>query len=314
MSEEKRSPKGKIINTRCLVCSSELVSLNHLSTDYLVSGEEYPVERCSNCGFLFTNRYPLETDIGGYYKSEEYISHTNKGKGISAKLYHIVRSLMLSRKRRLISKYIKETNSSLNQDTTLLDIGCGTGHFVAYMNSHGWRSEGIERDKGAREYAKTLNGIKVSGTEYMESLPSRYYDVVTLWHVLEHFHDPVMAIKQITAALKSKGIVVIALPNNLSNDANHYGPDWAAWDVPRHLWHFTPFTLSLFAENHDLELIKKAGMPFDSFYVSLLSEKNRGSALPFVKGMFRGLISIVVSFFDHNRYSSIIYILRKKES
>lgn len=313
MSEEKKSPKDRIIHTRCLVCNSESVTLNHLSTDYLVSGEEYPVEQCNNCGFLFTNRYPVEAKIGEYYKSEEYISHTDRGKGIPGKLYNIARALMLSRKRKLISKHIKEADSPVNHDSTLLDIGCGTGHFVAYMNSHGWRAEGIERDKGARENAKNIHGIKVSGNEYMQSLPSHYYDVVTLWHVLEHFHDPVMAIKQVTGALKPKGIVIVALPNNLSNDADHYGSDWAAWDVPRHLWHFTPVTLPLFADNHNLELIKAAGMPFDSFYVSILSEKNTSSSFSFVKGMFRGLISVVISLFDHNRYSSIIYILRKKE-
>jgi 2-polyprenyl-3-methyl-5-hydroxy-6-metoxy-1,4-benzoquinol methylase len=308
MSEEKRSLKDKIVHTRCLVCNSDSLLQNHISADWLVSGETFPVIRCKKCGFMFTNNYPSEELIGKYYKSEEYISHSNSAAGLSGRLYKLARNLMLSRKRRLISGYITSPGS------TLLDIGCGTGHFVAFMNRYGWEATGIERDSDAREYAEMINKIKVEGEESLSQLPPSHYDVITLWHVLEHFHDPVKAIRQIKGALKPEGIIVAALPNHDSFDANHYGPDWAAWDVPRHLWHFNPDSFSLFAKSHNLKIIKKATMPFDSFYVSMLSEKAKGSGVSLIKGMFWGFISLAAALVNVNQSSSVIYILKKGES
>lgn len=308
MLEEKRSLKDKVVHTRCPVCHSDSLLQNHISADWLVSGETYPVMRCKRCGFMFTNSYPGEELIGKYYKSEEYISHSNSATGLSGKLYKLARTLMLSRKNKLISGYISYPGS------TLLDIGCGTGHFVAFMNRQGWNAAGIERDRDAREYAAKINKIEVTGDESVQHLTQSHYDVITLWHVLEHFHDPGTAIRQAAGALKPEGIIVVALPNHASYDADHYGADWAAWDVPRHLWHFNPDSFSLFAESHDLEIVKKASMPFDSFYVSILSEKAKASGLSLIKGMFWGLISLAAALFNVNRSSSVIYILKKRDS
>lgn len=305
MSEEKRSLKDKILHSQCPVCQSDSLMQNHISADWLVSGETFPVIRCKRCGFMFTNNYPAEEHIGKYYKSEEYISHSNAAAGLSGRLYKLARTLMLSRKRKLISGYISASGS------TLLDIGCGTGHFVAFMNRQGWVATGIERDRDAREYAAKINKIKVAGDESLQHLPPSYYDVITMWHVLEHFHDPVKAIRQVAGALKPEGIIVVALPNHGSYDAHHYGADWAAWDVPRHLWHFNPDSFSLFTESHDLKIIKKSTMPFDSFYVSILSEKAKGSGVSLIKGMFWGFISQTAALFNVNRSSSVIYILKK---
>jgi SAM-dependent methyltransferase len=259
---------------------------------------------------MFTNNYPAEELIGKYYKSEEYISHSNNATGLSGRLYKFARTLMLSRKRKLISGFISSPGS------TLLDIGCGTGHFVAFMKRYGWNASGIERDSDARNYAARINRIKVEGNESMNYLPPSHYDVITLWHVLEHFHDPDAAIRQVSGALKSDGIIVAALPNHYSYDAQHYGKGWAAWDVPRHLWHFNPDSLSLFAENHNLMIIKKVNMPFDSFYVSILSEKGKGSGsgVSLIMGMFRGFLSLIAALFNVNKSSSVIYILKKAGS
>jgi 2-polyprenyl-3-methyl-5-hydroxy-6-metoxy-1,4-benzoquinol methylase len=305
MSEEKRSLKDNIVHTRCLVCNSDSLEQNHISADWLVSGETFPVMRCKRCGFMFTNNYPAEEFIGKYYKSEEYISHSNSTTGLSGRLYKFARTLMLSRKRKLISAYITSPGS------TLLDIGCGTGHFVAFMKRYGWDAAGIERDIDARQYAAKINKIKVEGDESMNHLPPSHYDVITLWHVLEHFHDPDTAIRQVAGAMKPDGIIVAALPNHYSYDAHHYGPDWAAWDVPRHLWHFNPDSLSLFTEKHNLKIIKKVTMPFDSFYVSILSEKAKGSGVSLIMGMFRGLLSLTAALVNVNKSSSVIYILKK---
>ena len=293
-------------SNQCRVCRETDFSVLHRSKDFLVSGSDFPVMKCNNCSFKFTGDYPSEEEIGKYYKSENYISHSDASKGLLNRLYHLVRSLMLYRKYNLVKKYTGIKKG------TLLDIGCGTGYFPGFIKKHGWEAAGIEKDEQARRFAAEVNNIEVFDQGHIKSLQSNSYDCITLWHVLEHFHDPDSAVKYSIAALKDNGVLIIALPNCNSYDAMHYGSDWAAWDVPRHLWHFTPDTFERYLSGFNLRILKMHRLPFDSFYVSILSEKNRKSGMPFTWGTVIGKLSFIQSMADIRASSSVIYIVKKK--
>lgn len=289
----------------CKLCNSNSINEKYACRDHLVTGEVYPVMQCSKCGFIFTNDYPDENDIGSYYKSEKYISHSDRRTGAVDRLYHLARKIMLSRKYRIVRKY-----SGLKRGS-LLDIGCGTGYFPAYMKSKDWDAEGIEKDKEARAFASEVNLVNVSGSEKLDNLEPGFYDCITLWHVLEHFHYPDQLLKQAAVALKDNGIMIIALPNNRSFDARHYGAAWAAWDVPRHLWHFSPGTMAVYLRKFGLVTEAVSRLPFDAFYVSILSEQTQGSKFSLLKGMFFGKISWLNSLAKRDETSSLAYIVKK---
>lgn len=293
-------------NKKCKLCGETGSSVLHKSRDYLVSGSDFPVIKCNSCSFKFTGDCPPEKEIGQYYKSENYISHSDTSKGILARLYHLARTLMLRRKYNLVKKY-----TGLKKGT-LLDIGCGTGYFPGYFKKHGWEAIGIEKDENTRKYATSINGVEVFDQGHIKSLQSNHFDCITMWHVLEHFHDPDSALNSAIAALKNAGILLIALPNCDSYDANYYGPDWAAWDVPRHLWHFTPSTFGKYISGFNLEISAIHRLPFDSFYVSILSEKNRQNRMPLIWGTAIGKLSFLKSLANVRNSSSIIYVVRKK--
>jgi SAM-dependent methyltransferase len=260
---------------------------------------------CSQCNFRFTGSPPDENVIGNYYKSESYISHSDTSRGIINKLYHIARDIMLARKSKLVKKF---TGLS---DGTLLDIGCGTGYFPKYMNNIGWKTFATERDPDAKAFARDINGISILDDKDIFDYKPGSFDCITLWHVLEHIHNPGRLLDAIKGMLNDSGTIVIAVPNSSSFDARHYGKDWAAWDVPRHLWHFEPATFRDFMKRQQLNVIATRRLPFDSFYVSILSEKYRKGHLPILSGLTIGFISFINSLFKKDRTSSLIYILKK---
>ena len=292
-----------IIHTICPLCSSGKISLFHKCTDYLLSREEFDLNKCSDCGFVFTQQYPDELDIGRYYESDDYVSHDDKAKGFLNRLYLQARSLMLKRKRRIIEKTTGITKGRI------LDIGCGTGYFAATMKESGWDVTGIEPNLKAREFTTRQFAIDVIGPELISQLPSGGFDCITMWHVLEHFHDPSSYMTEIKRLLKPGGVCLSALPNCGSSDAKHYGETWAAYDVPRHLWHFTPETFRVFAEKAGFQITETRSLPLDVFYISILSEKNRGSKIQFLKGMIKGSLFALQTLFDKSKSSSLIYFL-----
>lgn len=297
-----------IKHSSCPLCVSENIA-EHLScADNFVTGEVFPVFRCSDCGFIFTNDYPPESEIGSYYKSEEYISHSDTDSGLINKLYHLARAIMLRRKWRILKSQTRLSNGKL------LDIGCGTGYFPHYMSKKGWLVSGIEKDEKARNFATSRLNIEVFNSDKIFHLDEKAYDCITLWHVLEHFHDPDSVIKAAGMALKESGIIVIALPNNRSYDSIHYSDKWAAWDVPRHLWHFNPETIKLFLKKHGMGIVAVKRLPLDAFYVSMLSEKYKGARFPMVSGLFYGKISLLKSLWNKNLSSSLIYIFKRVEA
>lgn len=292
--------------TTCPLCSSTGPSRHLTCTDHLVSSEKFDLYKCPECGFVFTFNYPDEKEIGRYYDSGEYVSHDDKAKGILNLIYLQARNIMLLRKRRLVE------NSTGIKKGNILDIGCGTGYFAGAMKKAGWEVKGIEPNLKARDFASASFGIEILDPEEISVLPDASFDCITMWHVMEHFHKPSDYAAQIRRLLKPGGMCIAALPNCSSHDAQHYGEDWAAWDVPRHLWHFTPDTFRIFAGKEDFTVTQIKPLPLDVFYISVLSEKNRQSAMSFLKGMIKGSAFAFRTLFEKHRSSSLIYFLKRK--
>jgi len=289
----------------CPLCLSRKVTLKFSCTDHFISGETFQIAQCSNCGFQFTQDYPDEKEIGRYYESEEYVSHSNTSKGLVNNAYQLARKYMLRRKLAIVNKITVKKGGSL------LDIGSGTGHFADTMKRAGWQVKGVEINDKAREFSQSHFGLDVMNPNEITSIKSESFDCITLWHVLEHFHNPFKYATDIHRILKPGGVCLIALPNSSSPDAKHYKEFWAAYDVPRHLWHFNPVTFRIFAEKTGFNLKESRSLPLDVFYISALSEKYKKSSLSFIKGMIRAKFYAFGTFFNKEKSSSVIYILQK---
>jgi SAM-dependent methyltransferase len=292
-----------IIHSICPLCSSGKISFFIRCSDHLLTGEKFDLCRCSKCGFVFTGQYPDEQSIERYYESDDYVSHDDLATGFLNRVYLQARSVMLKQKRRIVEKTTGIAKGKI------LDIGCGTGYFAAIMKKGGWDVTGIEPNMKARDFAARKFSLDVTGPEQIPELPSGSFDSITLWHVMEHFHDPFNYAKEIKRLLKPDGVCLCALPNCNSLDARHYGGAWAGYDVPRHLWHFTPETFRVFAEKTGFHITETRVLPLDVFYISILSEKNKGSVFPFLKGMIMGSLYAFRALFDKNKSSSLIYFL-----
>lgn len=212
---------------------------------------------------------------------------------------------MLKSKSRLLNHYVKEK--------TLLDVGSGTGYFLSFMKKNGFEVLGVEVDETARNFGKEKFGLEILEPKMMlEGGISKQFDAITMWHVLEHLHDPDAYFSSYKELLKKDGVLVIAVPNCASYDAKHYGKHWAAYDVPRHLWHFTPSTIEKLGDRNGFKLVEKKRLPFDAFYCSLLSEKYKGNSLFFISGFLIGGISWLQGLFNIDKTSSLTYVFKLK--
>jgi len=295
-----------ISHTVCPLCSSGQIGLYLKCSDNLLTNEEFDIYRCSSCGFVFTNGYPEEENIGRYYDSSDYISHEDNAKGLVNRIYVPAREIMLRRKKEIIRSITGLKRGSL------LDIGCGTGHFAGMMFRSGWDVTGIEPGTKAREYGINLFGIRVIHPAEISDLPDGSFDCITLWHVMEHFHDPSGYAREIRRLLKFGGTCIFALPNCSSYDADFFREHWAAWDVPRHLWHYNPVTFRIFAEKEGFSIYKTMALPLDVFYISILSFHNKGAGIPFIKGIITGKWFFLRSLFRKEKSSSLLYVLHRK--
>ena len=255
---------------------------------------------------MFTQDVPGQDSIGAYYKSEKYISHTDTNQGLVNNLYHQVRKRTLRQKQQLVQKV-----TGLNHGR-LLEIGAGTGAFANQMKQAGWEVTGMEPDAATVRRAKDLYGLTFRPPAELMNVAPETFDAVTMWHVLEHVHDLHGTIEKIREVLVKKGVLIVAVPNYTSFDATAYQQFWAAYDVPRHLYHFSPLSIRLLMDKHGLKVDKIKPMWFDSFYVSLLSEEYRNGKQNLVSGFMHGLKSNLKAIGDRTRASSLIYIIRKK--
>ncbi|UZO81842.1 class I SAM-dependent methyltransferase [Aquimarina sp. ERC-38] len=275
-----------------------------ITKDYTVSNKEFSLQYDEETDILYTSPKPELQSLSKYYDSPSYISHTDNHKGLFNQMYQQVKKLALHHKVKLIRKWNKNGG-------VLLDIGAGTGDFLVEAKKKGWNVQGIEPNVVARENAlKKEITLHTAYTSFKE----RSFDVITMWHVLEHIYNLDNQINLISTYLKKEGTLIIAVPNYKSFDANYYKEFWAAYDVPRHLWHFSKKSISIIFEKYGFEVQKVKPMWFDSFYVSILSEKYKNSKIALLKGLGIGLYSNVEAKWKTKEFSSQIYILKRMKS
>ena len=287
----------------CPVCGSSDFAEVLKAKDHSFSREEFAIVECGACSFRFTQRPPDEASSEYYYGSEKYISHTEIKKGLINNLYHKVRKITLRVKARLVKNFTKKIIGHH------LDIGAGTGAFVHEMEKASWNSIGIEPSQKARKIAHKLYKASVYPMTELNNLPEDSYTAITMWHVLEHVYQLHDTLARIEKILDRDGALFIAVPNYQSFDAQFYGSNWAAYDVPRHLYHFTPASMKKLLDQHGLILVKTRRMWFDSFYVSMLSEKYTKGFL--LRGLIVGLVSNIIALFNRNKCSSLLYVAKK---
>ena len=274
--------------------------------DHSVSGEEFQLLYNDKLDLLETFPQPDSEKLSDYYQSEDYISHTDSRRNLLEYVYHYVRKVSLKRKLKLI-------NSFNTEDKKLLDIGCGTGDFLEHASKSDWMITGIEPNEQARQIANSKTNNSVFKTEEILNLKPNSFDVITLWHVLEHLPNLEMHTSLFKKLLKPNGVLVIAVPNYKSYDAEYYNNYWAAFDVPRHLWHFSKTSISKLFEKENIILAETLPMKFDSYYVSLLSEKYKSGFMNPLKAFWIGWRSNYRAR-RTKEYSSHIYILKTQIS
>ena len=276
-------------------------------TDHTVSNEKFTLLLDENLEMLITSPQPKKEDLAGYYESEDYISHTDSNRSLFDKVYQKVKNYTIKQKLHLI-------NSFQTKEKTILDIGCGTGDFLHFCQQNNWNITGVEPNENARNLASEKLGLDNSISESVEILmkdQSKRFDVITMWHVLEHVPNLEEYISFLKQLLKQNGRLIIAVPNYKSYDAKHYGKFWAAYDVPRHLWHFSQKSIRQLFFKFDIELVVTLPMKFDSYYVSLLSEKYKSGVSNPLKAFYIGFLSNWKAR-RSKEFSSLIYILKNK--
>ncbi len=287
----------------CPICNGNRFQPFLTCKDFTTSGEVFHVEQCSGCNMLLTNPRPKQEDAGAYYKSTAYISHQSIAFSFIDRIYLLIRHLAIRWKYRLVKPYL--------QGKTLLDFGCGSGSFLHYCSRQGQQCFGVEPSTEARQLAIMPN-IHVAHS--LDNLPQQIFEVITLWHVLEHIYPLVQNLEQLKAQLSEYGTIFIAVPNWQSPDATHYKQAWAGYDVPRHAWHFSKKNMTQLVEKAGLKVKQIIPMKLDAYYVSLLSEKylnNNKLSLPaLLRGIVQGIRSNNAAGKKRN-HSSLIYVVQK---
>lgn len=291
----------------CPICGKPEFKNKLIVEDKSVSHESFAIVQCAGCGFQFTNPRPGPAEIGRYYESDDYVSHNSGAAGLVNQAYKVARFFTMRRKVSLLNQLAPRRGQ-------LLDYGCGTGHFLAAAQSAGWQVAGLEPNARARAEASQRLGQPV-GQESLASFAPGTFEAVTLWHVLEHVHALNATLAQLTALLRPDGVLLIAVPNVESLDAQHYRELWAAYDVPRHLYHFAPKPMTQLLKKHKLVLRDTLPMPLDAYYVSLLSEKHRAERAG-------GLLTVLKAGYKSNQYaeqhegqySSLLYVAGRRAS
>jgi 2-polyprenyl-3-methyl-5-hydroxy-6-metoxy-1,4-benzoquinol methylase len=266
--------------------------------DFTVSDETYEVMHNTEYDMLVTS--PVPVDLENYYKSENYISHTDSKKTLLEKVYKSVKNITLKRKLGLINSFKTESKN-------ILDVGAGTGDFLKICAANNWKVLGVEPNENARNIAKE-KGIVLK--EDLLQIENKKFDVITLWHVLEHVEKLSEYILKLKELLSENGRLIIAVPNYKSDDAKYYKEYWAAFDVPRHLWHFSQSSIRKIFSEDNMFVEQTLPMKFDSYYVSLLSEKYKTGKMNVFKSFYRGFVSNLKAR-TTSEYSSLIYVLKK---
>lgn len=301
MFHVKQSPQFLTLDS-CPSCGAKSFSPHITAIDHTYSKLEFTLVKCSGCELVFTNPRPVEAENWNYYKSADYISHTNSTKGLIGFLYKIIRGINLKRKIKVLKKH--------SSGKEVLDIGCGIGFFPKAANQNGYHTRGVEPDPDALKFAVENNKIEAYSLEKLNSF-SREFDTVTMWHVLEHVYHLRQQLEIIKNIIKPGGLFIIALPNYKSFDGQYYKSNWAGYDVPRHLYHFEEKTVQGLLATFGFDLVDIHPMKFDAYYVSMLSEKHKGGSV--FKAFFKGLKSNKNGNSNISPYSSQIYVFKNKQ-
>jgi SAM-dependent methyltransferase len=291
--------------THCPACHSGSIYAALSAKDYTVSQQLFEIWHCEDCTLRFTQDVPTAAAIGAYYESADYVSHSDTQKGLINRLYHRVRRHTLNTKRQLVQELTGKAAGSL------LDVGAGIGAFADAMQQAGWTVAGLEPDATARQKAQSKYGLSLQAPDTLYGLPDAQFDAVTLWHVLEHVHDLHGYLEKFQNILKPGGKLIIAVPNYTSNDAKRYREYWAAYDVPRHLYHFSPKSMKLLVESKGFVAGKLRPMWYDSYYVAMLSEKYRSGSGNLPGAVWAGFSSNVKAAQDVQKCSSVTYTFSK---
>ena len=293
-------------NIICPVCAASNATILMSVSDFSLTGDLFEIVHCEKCCLNFTYPIPDKDAIAPYYNFPEYISHTDIKKGWMNTLYHKVRQRTLKQKTDWVQSIFTGYKGAL------LEVGAGTGAFADAMAKKGWKVTALEPDESSRAIALKNYGINLLPSSALENLSPNSFDVITLWHVLEHVHDLKIYIHTFSNLLKHNGRLIVAVPNHTSYDAQFYKNYWAAYDVPRHLYHFSPSSMKFLMKSNGFELVNLKPMWFDSFYVSLLSEKYQKSGLLGIARAFLiGCISNLLALNSNAKASSIIYEIKK---
>ncbi|MDF4201436.1 class I SAM-dependent methyltransferase [Maribacter sp. SA7] len=275
------------------------INSNIITKDYLVTQEQFELEYDSKTDMLITK--PVPKNLENYYDPNNYISHSDNGSSLLEKIYQAVKKYTLKKKIQLIDK--QNTNEKY-----LLDIGSGTGEFLNVAKNKNWKTVGVELNDSARKKAVDK---KLDIYKSLEDLNNQKFDIITLWHVLEHLPDLENQIKKINSLLRENGTLIIAVPNYKSYDAQYYKEYWAAYDTPRHIWHFSQQAIKNIFSKEKLIVTETLPMYFDSYYVSILSEKYKNGSSNYLKAFYHGLLSNLKAK-TTGEYSSLIYVLKKQ--
>ncbi|HEY4147819.1 MAG TPA: class I SAM-dependent methyltransferase [Chitinophagaceae bacterium] len=287
----------------CPGCGSPSIRQVLTAEDFTVSHQLFNIWECGGCSLRFTQDIPDAASIGQYYRSDAYVSHTDTKEGLVNRLYHFIRRRTLRQKCAFLRRQTGLTTGSL------LDIGAGTGAFANTMHKAGWQVTALEPDSDTRQRAKATYGLELLPADGLLGLEAGSFDAITLWHVLEHVHELHRYIEQIKRLLKPGGCLFIAVPNYTSYDAGYYCQYWAAYDVPRHLYHFSPASMQRLLQPYQLRITDCKPMWFDSFYVSMLSWGYKNGKGNLLRAFWVGLVSNLRTMLKRQRCSSLIYIV-----
>ena len=291
------------MNKICPWCGTEKTHIHLWLKDEFLTLEEFEIFECQHCGLLFTEPRPNPQKISKYYKSDEYYSHHENKKGFIPKLYESVKKVNLRHKCKMATQGLKTGN--------VLDIGCGVGDFLHTMRQKGWDCVGVEPSEEAKKIAKKRLNSDILSPSAQETLPTAHFDLITMWHVLEHVDDLHWQLDQLWRLAKPGGRIIVALPNFRSYDASFYREKWAGYDVPRHLSHFNQETVVKMFKTKNLNHKKTEKLIWDAYYVSYLSEIYRNHRLPLIKGVYRGILSNLKAR-SSGEWSSLVYRFEKE--
>jgi 2-polyprenyl-3-methyl-5-hydroxy-6-metoxy-1,4-benzoquinol methylase len=289
------------MNNKCLWCGSNKAQINLWLKDEFLTKKDFHICECLNCGLLYTMPRPSKEKIGAYYKSDEYYSHQENKKGFVPRLYEAIKKINLKHKFRLASRDLPVGK--------LLDIGCGVGDFLHVAENKGWQCTGVEPSEEAREIARQRIKGDLLYSEDLNHLPDQSFDLITMWHVLEHVDDLKWQVAQLQRLIKPNGRIVIAVPNYRSYDGRFYNAYWAAYDVPRHLNHFNKTVLTKMFKTSGLSLVSMDKLVWDAYYISFMSEQYKHHFMTLVRGVFRGLVSNAKAR-RSGEWSSLVYVFR----